>query len=107
MLSVKKGSHGCLFCISAEDEAIIARFCDAIWLEDGLSEKTREAYRSDLGGLAQWLQSQPGTPLLTAAQRSNLLTWLSVALASGVKASTAARRLSGIRRFTAICSAKA
>ncbi|AFP29883.1 site-specific tyrosine recombinase XerD [Marinobacter sp. BSs20148] len=99
MLSVKKGSHGCLFCVSAEDNAIIARFCDAIWLEDGLSEKTREAYRSDLGGLAQWLQGQPGTPFLIAAQRGDLLAWLSSGLADGVKASTAARRLSGIRRF--------
>ncbi|HEV8077741.1 MAG TPA: site-specific integrase, partial [Marinobacter sp.] len=82
-----------------EDAAITARFCDAIWLEDGLSEQTRQAYRSDLDGLGQWLQGQPGTPLLTAAQRSDLLAWLSSGLASGIKASTAARRLSGIRRF--------
>lgn len=83
----------------ADNNAIITRFCDAIWLEDGLSEKTRQAYRSDLGGLAQWLLAQPGAPLLATARRSDLLAWLSGGLAGGLKASTAARKLSGVRRF--------
>ncbi|HTN35209.1 MAG TPA: site-specific tyrosine recombinase XerD, partial [Marinobacter sp.] len=39
----------------AEDEEVVARFVDAIWLEDGLGEKTRQAYRSDLSRLAAWL----------------------------------------------------
>ncbi|WP_203301355.1 site-specific tyrosine recombinase XerD [Marinobacter sediminum] len=82
-----------------EDEAIIARFTDAIWLEDGLGEKTRQAYRSDLVRLADWLQDQPGRPLLTAVRRTDLLAWMSRGLAEGVKTSTAARRLSGLRRF--------
>lgn len=41
----------------------------------------------------------PGSPLLTAVRRSDLLAWLSAGLAEGVKTSTAARRLSGLRRF--------
>ena len=43
----------------AEDESVIVRFVDAIWLEDGLGEKTRQAYRSDLLRLSEWLESQP------------------------------------------------
>ncbi|MBW7472768.1 site-specific tyrosine recombinase XerD [Marinobacter sp. M216] len=78
---------------------MITRFTDAIWLEDGLGEKTRQAYRSDLARLASWLEEQPGQPLLQAARRTDLLAWMSRGLAEGVKASTAARRLSGMRRF--------
>ncbi|MDX5441613.1 MAG: site-specific tyrosine recombinase XerD [Alteromonadaceae bacterium] len=78
---------------------MIARFSDAIWLEDGLGEKTRQAYASDLFRLADWLQAQPGSPTLRAARRTDLLAWMSRGLADGIKTSTAARRLSGIRRF--------
>ncbi|MBD3657305.1 MULTISPECIES: site-specific tyrosine recombinase XerD [Marinobacter] len=85
--------------LRAADEDVIRRFCDAIWLEDGLGEKTRMAYRSDLEKLAGWLVVQPGRPLLAAARRTDLLNWISRGLAEGQKASTAARRLSGIRRF--------
>ncbi|MCK7551183.1 site-specific tyrosine recombinase XerD [Marinobacter goseongensis] len=82
-----------------EDEAVISRFTDAIWLEDGLGEKTRMAYRSDLERLAAWLAEQPDQPLLTAVRRLDLLAWISRGLADGAKTSTAARRLSGLRRF--------
>ncbi|MFO7528503.1 MAG: site-specific tyrosine recombinase XerD [Marinobacter sp.] len=82
-----------------DDDAIIRRFTDALWLEDGLGEKTREAYRGDLARLAQWLEQQPGAPLLVAARRTDLLAWMARGLADGVKTSTAARRLSGVRRF--------
>ncbi|QSP96289.1 site-specific tyrosine recombinase XerD [Marinobacter salinisoli] len=82
-----------------DDEAVIARFTDALWLEDGLGEKTRSAYRSDLARFAQWLEHRPGRPLLAAVQRTDVLGWVSRGLVEGVKASTAARRLSGLRRF--------
>lgn len=82
-----------------EDEALVARFSDAIWLEDGLGEKTRQAYCNDLSRLADWLYEQPGSPLLVSAQRTDLLAWMSRGLAEGLKTSTAARRLSGLRRF--------
>lgn len=85
--------------VRSGDEAAIAQFVDAIWLEDGLGEQTRQAYRSDLKRLALWLEAQPGQPLLTSASRTDLLSWMAGALAEGVKTSTAARRLSGVRRF--------
>lgn len=83
----------------AEDEAVIVRFVDAVWLEDGLGEKTRDAYRSDLQRLAAWLENQPGRSLLIETRRADLLAWMAGGLAQGIKTSTAARRLSGIRRF--------
>jgi integrase/recombinase XerD len=85
--------------VRTDDEAIIARFGDAIWLEDGLGEKTRQAYRSDLERFSRWLESQPGRPGLVSAGRSDLLGWVSAGLAEGSKPSTASRRLSGLRRF--------
>jgi integrase/recombinase XerD len=61
--------------------------------------QTRQAYASDLARLAEWLAEQPGGPGLRAAKRTDLLAWLSRGLADGIKTSTAARRLSGVRRF--------
>lgn len=85
--------------LQATDQAIIDRFCDALWLEDGLGEKTRQAYRSDLTRLADWLSEQPGAQSLVDVGRSQLLGWISKGLSEGLKTSTAARRLSGLRRF--------
>ena len=44
--------------MSEKDIALVERFLDALWLERGLSENTLTAYRSDLLGLAAWLQRQ-------------------------------------------------
>ena len=82
-----------------EDSQLIGRFLDALWLEDGLGEKTRQAYRSDLVQLARWLRSRPGTQLVHEVGRGDLLAWISRGMSEGRKASTAARRLSGLRRF--------
>lgn len=82
-----------------DDAQLIEQFSEAIWLEDGLGVQTRQAYASDLARLAEWLSEQPGGPGLRAAKRTDLLAWLSRGLADGIKTSTAARRLSGVRRF--------
>ncbi|SFR74865.1 tyrosine recombinase XerD subunit [Marinobacter daqiaonensis] len=81
------------------DDRLIQRFLDAVWLEDGLGDKTRAAYGSDLRKLSQWLAERPGTPHLQDAGRTDLLGWISAAFMEGRKNATAARRLSGIRRF--------
>ncbi|MCG8518264.1 site-specific tyrosine recombinase XerD [Marinobacter sp. CA1] len=83
----------------ADNSQLIERFCDAIWLEEGLGEQTRSAYRSDLLRLAAWLDQRPVAVPLAAASRTDLLGWMSQALAQGRKSSTAARRLSCLRRF--------
>ncbi len=82
-----------------DNAQLIEQFSEAVWLEDGLGVQTRQAYASDLGRLAEWLAEQPGAPGLRVAKRTDLLAWLSRGLADGIKTSTAARRLSGVRRF--------
>ena len=44
--------------LPAADQALLQRFRDALWLEDGLSRNTLEAYVRDLRQLAQWLATQ-------------------------------------------------
>lgn len=85
--------------LSPSDAALIIRFCDAVWLEDGLGENTRAAYRSDLERLAVWLGQRRSGVGLAAVTRMDLLDWVSSGLAAGRKSSTAARRLSCVRRF--------
>ena len=36
-------------------QAIADEFCDALWLEDGLSKNTLDAYKRDLLLFADWL----------------------------------------------------
>lgn len=81
------------------DQDLIQRFLDALWLEDGLGEKTRQAYGSDLRQLSLWLTKRPHAPALREAVRVDLLAWISSAFMEGHKNATAARRLSGMRRF--------
>lgn len=40
-----------------DDAAGIERFCDQLWLEQGLSKNTLASYRSDLSLLARWLRT--------------------------------------------------
>ena len=85
--------------------ALIERFCDALWLEHGLSQNTLEAYRRDLLGLAAWLGSDgPGSDEqdqvgLEQADRERLLGYLASRQTDGLKARSSARLLSAMRRF--------
>lgn len=80
-----------------QDTALIERFLDALWLERGLSENTLTAYRSDLMGLAKWLNQQGSD--LNGAQRQLLLDYLQRRVEQGSKRRTSARLLSSMRRF--------
>ena len=76
---------------------LIERFVQALWLEQGLAENTRRAYRSDLVLLAEWLHKR-GVTLRQAAAR-DLWAFLGSQAASGGSARTSARRLAAIRHF--------
>jgi integrase/recombinase XerD len=71
------------------------RFCDALWLEDGLSQNTIAAYRADLEQLQQFLGGD-----LLAADEAALFRFM--ASRKG-RASSAARRLSSLKRFYQYC----
>ena len=76
----------------------IDEFCDALWLEDGLSRNTLDSYRRDLGQFAEWLEAHAGGDLLVAEQ-SLIQDYLAYKFRSKVRASTAARLLSSLKRF--------
>jgi hypothetical protein len=44
--------------VTPQEEAVIALYLDAIWMEKGLSKNSLESYRTDLTLFAQWLASQ-------------------------------------------------
>ncbi len=83
--------------VAPEDSAEIDRFCDALWLEDGLSKNTLAAYRQDLSDLAAWLYGT-GQPGLTAALPEQLSRYFSERFRQ-IRATTANRRLSSMRRY--------
>ncbi len=54
--------------MKASSNSEIDAFCDALWLEDGLSRNTLDSYRRDLRQFAAWLEAQGNGELLTADQ---------------------------------------
>jgi integrase/recombinase XerD len=74
------------------------RFCDLLWLEDGLSRNTLESYRRDLTQFAAWLDSQRMRPLLEAEQ-IDLEAYLHDRFARHASPRSTARQLSAIKRF--------
>jgi len=79
------------------EQLIIERFLDALWMENGLSQNTLAAYKTDLANLSAWL-NQNNCHLLSAAQQ-NLQAFLAHRYAQGSKNRSAARMLSSMRRF--------
>ena len=78
-------------------QAIIDEFCDALWLEDGLSKNTLEAYKRDLLLFADWLQTEQ-TKTLYAATATDLNGYFAFRH-SNSKASSSNRRLAVLKRF--------
>jgi len=76
--------------------AAIDAFCDAIWLEHGLSRNTLDAYRRDLRLLASWQAKERGTAL-DALDEAGLMAYFAVRRMD--KATTSNRRLSVLRRY--------
>lgn len=83
--------------LPGSDRDEIDRFCDALWLADGLSPASLASYRSDLARLARWLagQARPGLP---AADEALLAAYLA-AIARTLAASSQARQLATLRRY--------
>ncbi|MBM3105374.1 site-specific tyrosine recombinase XerD [Pseudomonas sp. P66] len=81
----------------ALEHPLIDQFLDALWLEKGLSDNTRDAYRSDLALFNGWLQEQGVA--LPAAGRELILDHLAWRLDQSYKPRSTARFLSGVRGF--------
>lgn len=85
--------------MQTQSQLSIDAFIDAVWLEDGLSKNTLEAYRRDLSLYARWLgaQSQGGRPLDDTLE-SDLAAYFS-AMHEATKATSANRRLTVFKRY--------
>ena len=75
----------------------IDQFCDACWLEDGLSKNTLSAYRRDLTLFAAWLGEQKNASDLYHVQEADLTAYMAAKRSD--KATTANRRLTVFKRF--------
>jgi integrase/recombinase XerD len=70
-------------------------FCDALWLEDGLAKNSIAAYRADLEQLAAFSKKP-----LTEIQETDLFAFLA---GKRGRATSAARRVSSLKRFYRYC----
>jgi integrase/recombinase XerD len=79
----------------ALNDPLVDAFCDALWLEDGLSRNTIAAYRADLEQLEKIVQKK-----LVDASEADLFAFLA---SKKGRASSAARRVSTLKRFYQYC----
>ncbi|MCM0044805.1 MAG: site-specific tyrosine recombinase XerD [Burkholderiaceae bacterium] len=78
-------------------QAVVDEFCDALWLEDGLSKNTLDAYRRDLLLFADWLQTDRSKSLHEVGE-ADLHAYFAHRHADS-KASSSNRRLTVLKRF--------
>lgn len=83
---------------SAPDGALIQRFTEALWLEEGLSENTRKAYGSDLAHFARWLIGTHRKSL-TEADSEDIEAYFAAKYRQQTKGRSIARLLSSLRKL--------
>ena len=82
--------------------AIIEQFIDVIWMEQGLSENTLSAYRSDLKKFSAWLGAdEDNHSILILVKRNTISGYLAELEKKQISATSRARLLSSLRRFYA------
>jgi integrase/recombinase XerD len=79
----------------AGNEGLVDQFCDALWLEDGLARNTIASYRADLQQLGSFMKKNLGD-----ATEADLFAFLG---SRKGRASSAARRVSTLKRFYQYC----
>jgi integrase/recombinase XerD len=86
---------------SGSTDATIDVFVDALWLEDGLSDNTLSAYRTDLTGFSLWLNKNRAelSGFINKATKESIQAYLAFRVQTGASPRTAARLLSTLRRY--------
>ncbi|WP_265698175.1 site-specific tyrosine recombinase XerD [Photobacterium obscurum] len=79
------------------DEVIIERFLDAMWMERGLSENTLTSYRNDLKKLCNWIEQEKLS--LESASVDDLQRYQQWLFDADYKQTSRARMVSAIRRL--------
>ena len=79
---------------------LLDEFCDAVWLEDGLSKNTIESYRRDLRLFGDWLSRVGGKTLAEAAEE-DITAYLAhrVSPHGAIRQSTQSRLISSLKRL--------
>ncbi len=80
------------------NNALIDRFCDHLWLEDGLADLTLAAYRRDLNAFGTWLAKERAHGL-EAAVAGDIEAYLAWRFAHRSQPRSAARYTSALKRF--------
>ncbi|MDZ7595339.1 MAG: site-specific tyrosine recombinase XerD [Thiobacillus sp.] len=80
------------------NDALIDRFCDHLWLEDGLADLTLAAYRRDLKTFGAWLEKER-SHALNAAAAGDIEAYLAWRFAGRAQPRSAARYTSALKRF--------
>jgi integrase/recombinase XerD len=85
--------------LSEANARVLDRFCDGLWLADGLAKNTLESYRRDVAGFAAWLEAARKRALLEAAPEDlqRHLAWRMEERRSSAR--TTGRLVSALRRF--------
>ena len=85
--------------LAAASEASAGAFIDALWLEEGLSRNTLDAYRRDLVLFGQWLAAQGASAkTLPEAGEADISAYFAARHAQ-TRATTANRRLTVFKRY--------
>jgi integrase/recombinase XerD len=95
--TVAPGTEAVVSAARAASGAAIERFVQALWIEDGLSANTLEAYRRDLTLYADWLDAEAGHTL-DATTEADLRGYIA-ARHGETRATTANRRLTVFKRY--------
>lgn len=77
--------------------ALLDRFFDSLWLEEGLARNTLDSYRRDLHKFSVWLERAGGS--LAACDEPRILGYLAAEVRKGAKPASTGRLLSSLRRF--------
>ena len=83
--------------IAEDEQALLDRVIQQLWLEQGLSRHTLNAYETDLRLFAAWLALREKA--LLCAHRAEILDYLAEKMSEGRQARSLARMLSAARRF--------
>lgn len=83
--------------LATDEQALLERWLDHVWMEKGLGDHTLNNYRSDLTQFALWLAGQHRE--LRRADRQQVLAWLAALMQQGLSARSVARKMSALRGF--------
>jgi integrase/recombinase XerD len=90
--------------LSKGNAQALDRFCDGLWLADGLARNTLESYRRDIARFAAWLEETRGRALLEALAEDlhRHLAWQVESRRSSARST--GRLVSSLRRFYAFAT---